>query len=142
MKRDVIEALVYLHLAPLCLLPPPLLTEDIIDPSATPRHTIGTPHHKWQTSQRNLHHPEAVSTVEDLTLNLLEDQDQKASLEEGNTLSLDSLNKTIMMKQSQLTLFRPMAFSIQLHTMKSGWSIVYIEGQQFQKKKKKKKKNI
>ena len=27
-----------------------------------------------------------------------------------------------------LTLFRPMEFSIKLHTIKSGWSIVYIEG--------------
>ena len=29
-----------------------------------------------------------------------------------------------------ITLFRPMEFSIQLHTIKSGWSIVYIEGPQ------------
>ena len=27
-----------------------------------------------------------------------------------------------------LTLFRPIEFSIKLHTIKSGWSIVYIEG--------------
>ena len=29
-----------------------------------------------------------------------------------------------------LTLFRPMEFSIKLHTIKSAWSIVYIEGSQ------------
>ena len=28
------------------------------------------------------------------------------------------------------TLFRPVEFSIKLHTIKSGWSIVYIEGSQ------------
>ena len=35
-----------------------------------------------------------------------------------------------------LTLLGPMEFSIKLHTIKSGWSIVYIEGSQinFQKK--------
>ena len=29
-----------------------------------------------------------------------------------------------------LNLFRPMGFSIQLHTINSGWSIVFIEGSQ------------
>ena len=33
-------------------------------------------------------------------------------------------------KGKELTLFRPMEFSMKLHTMKSGWSIVYIEESQ------------
>ena len=35
---------------------------------------------------------------------------------------------SILVNYGFLTLLRPMEFSIKLHTIKSGWSIVYIEG--------------
>ena len=38
-----------------------------------------------------------------------------------------------------LTLFKPMEFSIKLHAIKSGWSIVHIEGDRLYFPKKKKK---
>ena len=37
-------------------------------------------------------------------------------------------NSTLQKSACFQTLFRPMEFSIKLHTVKSGWSIVYIEG--------------
>ena len=38
---------------------------------------------------------------------------------------------------SRLTHFRPMEFSIKLHTIKSGWLIIYTEGLQVKISKKK-----
>ena len=35
---------------------------------------------------------------------------------------------TVNQKFFRMTLFRPMEFSIKLHTIKSGWSIVYTDG--------------
>ena len=38
------------------------------------------------------------------------------------------LKKIAVLAQWLLTLLRPMEFSIKFDTVKSGWSIVYIEG--------------
>ena len=47
-----------------------------------------------------------------------------------NKQSHNSVSKWTCSPTPCLTLFRPMEFSIKLHAIKSGWSIVYIEGLQ------------